>query len=51
VHFQIKGRGWRSIPWRIDSWRDIRELCVEEEEIVLEGGRRRGHTEGVLKEG
>jgi hypothetical protein len=28
-----------------------REFCAEEEEGMLNGGRRRGTREGVLKEG
>jgi hypothetical protein len=48
VHFQIKGRERRSVPWLIDSWRDIGSGASEGE---TEGGADfKGREVGVEEE-
>jgi hypothetical protein len=48
VHFQINGREQRSIPWLIDSRRDIGSGALEGE--IEEGADFEGREIGVVEE-
>jgi hypothetical protein len=48
VHFQIKGREWRSIPWLIDSYKVIGPGASEGE--IKEGTNFEGRELDVKEE-